>query len=172
MSFFAFLIFEIKPIQMNMTHEDFIKLVEDFPTVTVHGFGIEIEYDDNRPYQEIWEEKRKMLLNAYREFTFCCQWIYENFDLVVGSYAYHLKHQVERWAHERKLKPDYIPEGVLTLAAIYGGYKIRRPRGSLGARFEASAGLQENAKRFKGKKGDLTVIRERIGHNPILVAMK
>ncbi len=109
------------------------------PTLTAHGFGVSI--DPNRPCgelkkQNLLEQARQELLDAHLPFEYCCQWIDENPELPDKRTSYHWKHQVENWLRANHYNPDYIGEGVFTLAAIYKGYKIHRIQDSTGARIE------------------------------------
>lgn len=120
-----------------MTKEEYLDLASKHQTLTTNGFGISI--DPNRPCgklqkQLLLEKARQDLLNSHQEFEYCCQWIDANPELPGKRNSYHWKHQVEYWLRSNKMNPDYIGEGVFTLAAIYKGYRIHRIRKSTGAR--------------------------------------
>jgi len=117
-----------------MNNNEYLELIEKYPELTTHGFGVETQYEE-LPYDELFEVKRQELKDAYQEFLYCCKWIEANPDFDGKRIAYHWKHEVENWLQKDHIKPDYIGQGVFILAAIHMGYPIRRSPQSTGARF-------------------------------------
>lgn len=115
-----------------MTNDDYIKLIEKYPNLTAHGFGIEVERGSKYTVPESWDQMRQELINAHKEFEYCSQWIGDFYDLVPGNSAYHLKHVVEKWLDEKHMKPDYIPQGAFILAALHERLQMKRIPDDLG----------------------------------------
>jgi hypothetical protein len=117
-----------------MNTDEYLKLVEEHPDLTAHGFGAEVDRTMGLTYAETFEMEREALKRAFKEFQLTCDWIMRNPELKGRISAYHWKHEVENWLRTDGIKPNYIAQGVFILAALHMGYRIHRIRGSIGAR--------------------------------------
>ncbi len=109
-----------------MSYQEYLELIEQYPTLTAQGFCNENDLTFN--------EDREYLKNAYAEFEYCREWIDLHSDFDGSEGAYYWKHQVENWLHSQGRSPNYIAEGSFILAAASLGYPIRKIRNSSGAR--------------------------------------
>ncbi len=108
-----------------MEKQDFYNILETYPTLTTHGFGVDQQWQKNITKQEIelnFQEERKNLYDCYEDFLLCYQWLYFNPKLSKSASTYHFKHLVEYWAKEKNLQPHYIHEGAFIAAAILWGF--------------------------------------------------
>lgn len=109
-----------------MTHDDFIKVINDNPNLTTHGNGV----DDGKP--QTFATERANLLSLHDETNICEEFLSkckrtELPQESVGS-TYRIKHLVEQYHWREYNKGIYIPEGAVHVAAIHLGFKMS-PKG-------------------------------------------
>ena len=111
----------------NMTKEEFENVITAHPTLTIQGFGV----DEGQ--EQSFDIERDKLLNCYNEALVCEEFLdlcrrTINPHTSLGS-TYGFKHAVERYA-KKQGNDLYIPEGVLILAALHLGFKMKPKEGT------------------------------------------
>ena len=109
-----------------MTHEEFIKAINDNPNLTTHGNGV-----DNGT-QQTFVTERANLLNLHDEANMCEEFLSKCKRTVlpqksVGT-TYRIKHLVERYISREYNRPQYIHEGAVHVAALHLGF-VSKPAG-------------------------------------------
>ena len=103
-----------------MTELQFRQIINDNPTLTTHGFGV----DEGASFAK----ERKALYGCYREalvgeiFLRQCKRTEKTFW---RSSTYNLKHLAEAYAKHQELQPTYIREGAFIVAGIHLGFKMK-----------------------------------------------
>ena len=109
-----------------MTHDEFLKAINDNPNLTTHGNGV-----DNGT-QQTFVTERANLLNLHDEANMCEEFLSKCRKTVLPhKYAgttYRIKHLVERYHWREYNKSMYIPEGAVHVAAIHLGF-VSKPAG-------------------------------------------
>jgi hypothetical protein len=105
-----------------MTKEEFLKIIEENPNLTAHGFGVDKGWDND------FDIERANVVNLYEEALACEEFLQkcirtEKPQKDIGS-TYHIKHLVEKYMDLECNRPIYIPEGAVHIAAIHLGFKM------------------------------------------------
>jgi hypothetical protein len=130
MSFYAFLIFEG---DTKMKMNEYLQLIEKYPNLTAHGYGVKVDPRSGLTYEETFEIERGTLKRSYDAFCYAWDWFQCQEYVRPRRAACHWKVDIENDLTDRKINV-YMPQGAVILAALYLGYKVQRIRGSVGAR--------------------------------------
>ncbi|MHB1049326.1 MAG: hypothetical protein ACYC09_04535 [Bacteroidota bacterium] len=107
-----------------MTSDEFIKIIESNPDLTTHGNGLDIGTDC-----QSFSTERANLFKLLDEANLCEEFLLKckrtaNPQDSIGS-TYRIKQLVERYVKREYDKSIYIPEGVVQIAAIHLGFKMK-----------------------------------------------
>jgi hypothetical protein len=114
-----------------MNTDEYLKLIEELPDLTAHGYGVQRDPYLGSTYKETFKNMREELRDSYDAFNACCDWIDANRTFEPGWSSYTLKHEVENWLR-REGKYRYIPQGAFILAALHKGIRMRPIPNDLG----------------------------------------
>ena len=106
------------------TKLEFERLLHTNPDLTTHGFGT----DDNN--KDSFDIERSNIHDCFGEYEICLQYLAAQKRLDKKATSYWLKHQVEHWARENGLIPDYIREGAFVAAVIAMNLPYKRVKNS------------------------------------------
>jgi hypothetical protein len=116
-----------------MNNEEYLELIEKYPNLTAHGFGVEVNPRSGLTYKETFEIEREGLKKSYMAFCYAWDWFQSQEYIRPRRAACHWKVDIENDLTDQKINV-YMPQGAVVLAALYLGYKVHRIRGSVGAR--------------------------------------
>ncbi len=103
-----------------MTKLQFRQIINDNPTLTAHGFGVD--------KGAAFETERTALYGYYQEalvseaFLSQCK---QTTNTFWRSGTYKLKHLAEVYAEHHGLQPTYIREGAFIVAGIHLGFRMK-----------------------------------------------
>jgi hypothetical protein len=117
----------------NMKIDEYLQLIEKYPDLTAHGFGVEVYPQSGLTYEETFENEREALKNSYMAFCYAWDWFQCQEYVRPNRAACHWKVDIENDLGNREIHV-YMPQGAVMLAALYLGYKVHPIRGSVGGR--------------------------------------
>lgn len=123
-----------------MNEQEYLELIEKYPNLTAHGFGVQVDPESGLTYEETFEIERENLKKSYR--AFCYAWDFFQCQEYVRPKraACHWKVDIENDLTDQKIN-IYMPQGAVILAALYLRYKVHRIRGSVGGRIGKREGV-------------------------------
>jgi len=106
------------------TYQQFQTTIAANPELTTHGFGVDKGWNDSFPVE------RSNIHDCFGEYEICLLYLAAQNRLDKKATSYWLKHQVEHWARENGLIPDYIREGAFVAAVIAMNLPYKRVKNS------------------------------------------
>ena len=121
-----------------MNNQEYLHLIEKYPNLTTHGFGVEIDRTSGMSYRATFDEAREELNQFYPGFEEACSWLAAQGTVNPGRAVCFWKGDLENHLSlmNKKIR---VPRGVVMLAAIYLGYNLRRFYNSCGAKIGTKA---------------------------------
>ena len=109
-----------------MNQDEFLKILNDNPNLTTHGFGTE------KGTEQAFQTERAKLFSLHTEVNMCEEFLSKCIRTElpqesVGS-TYRIKHLVEKYHWREYNKGMYIPEGAVHVAALHLGFKMKPKR--------------------------------------------
>lgn len=132
-----------------MNKEEYLQLIEKYPNLTAHGFGVQVDPRSGLSYVETFEIEREELKGSYMAFCYAWDWFQCQEHIRPRRAACFWKVDIENDL-SRDNTHTYMLQGAVILVALYLGYEVHRIRGSVGARIGkrgGEGGMSKNAKR-------------------------